>query len=101
MEPNDDKTIEDCRAKGEPNMPAAAPRRTRAKFKCESMTKRMGWAGHDFVYSFEFRAVTAGSPENTRFFAATPGGAVRLDVLSSEAFEVGGDYYLDFELAAA
>lgn len=95
MEPTDDKTIEDCRGK------FATPPTTRAKFKCESMTKRTGWSGHAFVFSFEFRAVTSGSPENQQFFAATPGGQVRLDVLSSEAFEVGRDYYLDFTPAPA
>lgn len=90
------ESTDDGKAKTDP---AAPPQRTRAKFICNGMTKRTGWAGHRFVYSFEFAAVTSGSPENKMFFAATPGGQVRLDVLSSEAFEVGREYYLDFEPA--
>ena len=47
-------------------------------------------------------AVTAGSPENDQFFAATPAGTVSMNFLNPKAFnffEKGKDYYVDFILS--
>lgn len=40
-----------------------------------------------------------GTPENQRFFAATPSGEIKLQMVSAEAaaaFELGQAYYVDF-----
>lgn len=68
---------------------------TRCKFTCQSMTKRKGWNGHPFVYEFEFSVVTRQEGEDAKFFAATPGGSIKLVAVDSEAFVVGADYYFD------
>jgi hypothetical protein len=67
----------------------------RAKFKCKSVTKRKGWNGAEFSYTFEFQVVTEGSEENEKFFATTPGGSLSLAALRDDYFEVGKEYYLD------
>jgi len=46
-----------------------------------------------------FQAVHGNSPENAKFFTATPSGEVKLGVTSPEAwgqFELNKEYYLDF-----
>jgi len=46
--------------------------------------------------------VVCGSKENEVFFKYTPGGQIRLDILSEETvkqFEVGVEYYVDFTKA--
>jgi len=73
----------------------------RAKFKCISERKFEGWKvqGEDkipFYFDFEFQAVTSGSEENKRFFAATPSGKINLSTINSGMFEVGREYYIDF-----
>lgn len=43
-----------------------------------------------------------GSPENDRFFAATPNGEIKLSMVSAEAaaqFELGAAFYVDFTRA--
>lgn len=72
---------------------------TRCKFRCQSMTKRIGWGDHPFIYEFDFTVVMGGSDENKLFFAATPSGSIQIGVLSSEAFEVGAEYYFDVTVA--
>jgi hypothetical protein len=72
----------------------------RAKFKCVSEKKFEGWGQsgepRPFFYDYEFQAVTSGSEENKRFFAATPSGNIHLSTLRAGMFEPGKEYYLDF-----
>lgn len=61
----------------------------RAKFNCTSNTDG----------NVSFQPVYGGSPENDKFFAATPGGSISLSVVNkpaAESFEVGKPYYVDF-----
>ncbi|MBN3811691.1 hypothetical protein G3N97_21700 [Paraburkholderia sp. Ac-20347] len=77
----------------------------RAKFKVTSTTQREHWdsqKGH--IHEIELAPVVSGSPENEKFYAATPCGAVKLQTVNHEAgtqFELGGEYYLDFTRADA
>ena len=66
----------------------------RAKFKCDQVRVSEG-----YVY---FHPVYSGSEENKKFFAATPGGEIRLQIVNEEAlkyFEEGKEYYIDFKKA--
>jgi hypothetical protein len=76
----------------------------RAKFKCISVTKRLGsvrdpesgnWKDRP-TFSYEFDAIVGGSKENDQFFASTPSGSIKLTSVRNDAFEVGKTYYLDF-----
>lgn len=76
----------------------------RAKFACNRVTKyKHGWGGVEqtspFHYNYEFGAVSSGSEENKKFFAATPSGEIKLSALRDDLFEVGKEYYIDFSLA--
>jgi hypothetical protein len=76
----------------------------RAKFICDSVTKRVqiSWSSGEqspskkAVYSYKFSAVVSGSEENKQFFSATPHGELELSALRDDLFEVGEQYYLDF-----
>ena len=70
--------------------------KTRAKFKCNSVTKQLGWGGIEFVYNANFSAVMANSEENKLFFASTPGGNISLSTVREDHFQVGKEYYVDF-----
>lgn len=70
--------------------------KVRAMFQCTGVRKYKGWGGHEFLYEAEFGAVTDGSEEAKKFFAATPSGSVKLSSYLPDAFEVGKTYYLDF-----
>jgi len=64
----------------------------RAKFKVASISG-------ETLKSVSMHAVTGGSPENDKFFAASPGGSISLGILNAEAsahFEPGAEYYVDF-----
>ena len=55
--------------------------------------------GNKTVY---FHPVYSGSEENKKFFSATPGGQLSLNVLNESAFqqfEQGAEYYIDFAKA--
>lgn len=72
----------------------------RAKFTCNSITKRKGWSGtSDFLYDYSFSVVTSGSEENKKFYGSTPGGEIKLTAVGAELFEPGKEYYLDFNIA--
>lgn len=65
----------------------------RAKFTCTE--KHQTQNGNNIVLA----PVVTGSPENDSFFKYTPGGELKLSVLetgTSDKFEVGKEYYLDF-----
>jgi len=74
----------------------------RAKFKCQSVTKALGWnRGPDqpvapFLYTAKFVPVVGDSDENKRFWAATPSGQIELSSILPDAFEPGKSYYVDF-----
>lgn len=73
---------------------------TRAKFKCHSVEKRIGFNGHPFVYAAKMQVVYTDSEENKNFFAATPAGTIELSTVAQDVFEPGKEYYVDFILAA-
>lgn len=72
---------------------------TRAKFKCNSVTKQLGWGNNKFVYNAKFNVVMGNSEENNQFFTATPSGTIELSTVKEDHFEVGKDYYIDFNIA--
>lgn len=72
--------------------------KTRCKFKCQSVTKRLGYVtgGPQFAYDAEFQAVYGDSPENKAFFAATPSGSIKVATVKDDQFVPGHEYYVDF-----
>jgi hypothetical protein len=67
----------------------------RAKFVCSYKNAEQRVLTFDPVYS--------GSEENKRFFEATPGGQINLNVVNETAlakFEQGKEYYVDFTPAS-
>lgn len=81
---------------------------TRAKFKVNEVSKRMGSVkdGNTFVtaplYTISLNPVVSGSAENSAFFAATPNGSIMIGGLSeavANTFQLDGEYYIDFTLA--
>lgn len=76
----------------------------RAKFTVQSITRQKGWNGVPEVQAIKLVPVTQGSEEDKKFYAATPGGSVDLQVVNAETgtyFELGQAYYLDFTKAPA
>lgn len=80
----------------------------RAKFICQSVTKRLSSVWDEIskqsvaihVYEAELQIVSGGSEENKKFFASSPTGRITLGVVREDHFEVGGEYYVDFTPAA-
>lgn len=68
---------------------------TVCKFKCAAATPKDDPGPH----SATFQVVYSGSPENERFFAATPCGSISLAVARGQPFEVGKEYYVTFDEA--
>ena len=72
----------------------------RAKFKVSSITQTAHWGKPgQLIYSLTLSPVTSGSDENRRFFEATPGGEIKLSVVSADVgihFPVGMEVYIDF-----
>jgi len=71
----------------------------RAKFKVASITRMPGWNGHAEVQTIKLQAVTSGSEENAKFFAATPGGNVEISCVVpavAAQFDIGKEFYVDF-----
>lgn len=82
----------------------------RAKFKVDSITREMGTKYNPETKEYEpFEIQTIamspvyanGDPnhENSKFWAASPGGSLKLNCVNPEAvaqFDLGGEFYLDF-----
>lgn len=85
--------------------------KVRAKFRLDQihLHNHSRYLGGDKYEQIEartliFNAVTSGSEENKRFFASTPTGQLKMDLLPPEVwrqFELGKEYYLDFSAAFA
>lgn len=71
--------------------------KTRAKFKCETVTKKRHWDKlKGFLYDVELVPVMCGSEENKQFYEASPGGKITLQTIKDHGFEPGKEYYIDF-----
>ena len=84
----------------------------RAKFKVEKIERVLGsinkvvdgretWKTGE-VHTITLQPVLKNSPENAEFFAATPGGEIKLyctNLDASEQFQLGKEYYIDFTQA--
>jgi hypothetical protein len=69
---------------------------TRAKFTC-TLNEH-----HEDGNTIRLDVVTYGSPENDKFFEATPSGELYLSIVNltaAEMFEVGKEYYIDISQA--
>ncbi|KWR88782.1 hypothetical protein [Cupriavidus sp. IDO] len=72
----------------------------RAKFKVTRLAQVEHWdkaKGH--IHEVEMQPVTSGSKENEGFYAATPGGSIKLMTINDEAakhFKLGAEIYIDF-----
>ena len=77
-------------------------RTIRAKFLCNSVEKMTDYRDKTrFTYTAKFTAVYKdNSPENARFWEFTPSGTIALTSILEDAFVVGQEYYVDFNLAA-
>lgn len=73
--------------------------KTRAKFKCNSVSKSTGWGDHQFIYTADFSVVMGNSEENKTFFASTPTGTIKMGTIKEDHFEVGKEYFIDFTIA--
>jgi len=71
----------------------------RAKFKCNSITKQLGWGGNKFLFAAKFNVVTGDNEENKTFFASTPSGTIEASTILDNHFEVGKEYFVDFTVA--
>ena len=70
---------------------------TRAKFRCETVTKKRHWdITKGFLYDVELQPVMGGSEENKAFYEASPGGTITLQTIKDHGFEPGKEYYIDF-----
>jgi hypothetical protein len=80
----------------------------RAKFKVNRVERSLMSVRNPDTGNYESREVqtivlnvvhAGGSPENDRFFAATPGGEIKLSTVNAAAaaaFALGGEVYVDF-----
>lgn len=72
----------------------------RCKFRCDAVRKSAHWDKEKgFLYETSFLAVHDGSPENEKFFEATPSGNLKIGVHKEDVFEVGKEYYIDISPA--
>ena len=68
----------------------------RCKYRCYEVTKKAHWdKAKGFLYTAKFSAVMDDSPENKRFFEATPCGSFEVGTYKQDWFEVGKEYYID------
>lgn len=76
----------------------------RAKFKVVSIERRKGYDGKE-TQTVKLSPVYKNNDpnsENSKFYAATPGGQISLDVVRLEvgnSFTLGGEFYVDFSPA--
>lgn len=72
----------------------------RAKFVVQSVTYRQHWQDKSRrIGTVELSVVSGGSDEDKAFFAATPGGSIKLDTVNEAAIEalpLGKAFYVDF-----
>lgn len=71
----------------------------RAKFKVQSILTSAKWNGTGTMGTVKLSPVTGGSPENAKFYEATPGGQIELGTVNEEAlaqFVIGKEFYVDF-----
>ena len=77
--------------------------KVRAKFYVQSIAYTKHWdkaKGH--IATIELCPVAGTSDENRAFFDATPTGYIKLGTVNQDAaaaFELGTEYYIDFEKA--
>lgn len=78
---------------------------TRCKVRLVSING--GYYGTDKSRNVEFRAVSDGSDENKRFFAATPNAEFKINLsalaaesLGLDAGKIGSEFYVDFSPVA-
>lgn len=73
-----------------------------AKFTVQRIERTQDWSSKKELQTIVLTPVTGGSEENSKFFAYTPSGEVRLGTVNAEAasmFELGKSYYIDFRKA--
>jgi hypothetical protein len=72
----------------------------RAKFTVQSVTYRKHWQDPSKrIGTVELSVVSGGSDEDKAFFAATPGGSIKLDTVNEAAIDalpLGKTFYVDF-----
>lgn len=71
----------------------------RAKFKVQAILTSAKWNGAGTMGTVKLTPVTGGSPENVKFYEATPGGQIELGTVSEDAlkqFVIGQEFYVDF-----
>jgi hypothetical protein len=71
----------------------------RAKFKVQRIERSKGWGNIAEVQTIVLMPVTGDSEENKKFYAATPGGEIKLSTVNAEAakaFDLDGEFYVDF-----
>ncbi len=69
---------------------------TRCKFKCTGVRKVVSWRDKTkFLYEADFEPVTGGSPENEKFYEATPNGSFKVGQYKEDLFQPGKEYFLD------
>lgn len=77
----------------------------RCKFRCNQVKEQVGYVydGREsrqaVIQEATFVAVTSGSEENKKFFAATPVGTLTIGSHVAPSFEAGKYYYLDISEA--
>jgi hypothetical protein len=76
---------------------------TRAKFTVQRIERSLHWQREKGeVQTVVMTPVSDNSPENKKFFEATPSGELKIGLLNAEAaklFELGKSYYVDFSPA--
>lgn len=71
----------------------------RCKFVCASKREYTGWGAHRRLFEYEFHVVVGGSEDNSKFFAATPAGSLKVSTVTDGSFEVGKEYHVDLSEA--
>ena len=81
---------------------------TRAKFILVSKTEQRGYryengqSTPEVHVTLNFQVVTSGSDENKAFFASTPNGELKLNLVNkalADQFELMKEYYIDISAA--